>query len=83
VTTLSATNFKAGSHALSSGSRWVIFTTAMPNATYHPVVTHMDATDGGAETIGVGSITAGSFIAVGSTSASTAVFNWVAIPRQA
>ena len=38
ITTLNAVTMKAGSHALSSGSRWVIFTTPFASASYSPMV---------------------------------------------
>lgn len=82
VSEMSPQVYQAGSHALSSGSRWVTFGTAFSNTAYHIAVTARDQADGGVELIGTGSFTVGSFIAVGSTSASTAVFDWIAVGRK-
>ena len=83
TTTLAATNVKAGSHALSSGSRWIVLTTAFPNANYHVAVVVRDSSVGNQQMVGIGSVSAGSFILMGSLATSTAVVDWHAYPRQA
>jgi hypothetical protein len=70
-------NADAGSNVLSSGSRWVTFNKTFPSTPY-VLATHTIAAGGAVELIGVGSITTGSFIALGSTTTSTVTFNWCA-----
>lgn len=74
--------FKAGSSALGLGSRVVTFGTAFPNANYHVAITSRgNAAANGADVIGTGSYSAGSFMAIGSLITSTAVFDWIALAR--
>ena len=73
--------YQAGSHSLSSGSRWVTFGTAFTNATYHVATTGIDGTVAARTRIDVGSKAVGSFIAVGSPT-STEAFDWGALSRK-
>lgn len=82
VSEVSAAVYQAGSHQLSSGSRWVTFGTAFANTNYHVSLAACDQSDGGVELIGHGSKTVGSFVAVGSTSDSTSKFDWIAVARK-
>ena len=88
ITTLNAVTLKAGSNALSSGSRWVVFDSAFANKNYHVAFGQysnarvaLDTRDSDWVAVsGVGYSAAGSFLAVGSPG--TYIFDWVAIPRQ-
>ena len=71
---------KAGSHVLSSGSRWVTFGTPFTDALYHVTTCQSVGTVAARTVIQTGSKTIGSFIAVGSPT-STEVFDWVAVRR--
>lgn len=67
---------QAGTDTLSSGSKWVVFGTAFTNPPY-VVVSQRDAQDADVEIVGTASIAAGSFLAVGSVTDSTAKFDWI------
>lgn len=73
--------YQAGSHVLSSGSRWVTFGTAFATTNYH--ITCSASVGIAAEpysAIATGSKTIGSFIALGSPA--SAVFDWIAVGRK-
>jgi len=69
---------QAGNATLSSGSKWVTFPKAYSDSPYVTATVLDQPIDSNLFDIGVGSITTGSCIVVGSGT-STASFNWLSI----